>query len=160
MTERDERLKEIAERMDKATEGWSLAFFPADEHMSAFYRVERSAGPSIVSGADDDENDMRFIVHARSDIPWLLAKLSAADAENAKLRAQMEKQAQEVADEMEAQTAYVTKLKERLRVMEEALRQCAVQFEAYAAEHIRKGSADKAATNSKFAGIARDALAS
>ena len=114
MTERDERLKEIAGRVEKATDGpWQTRFIHR-----LFCRVRESPGDlAFNTKPKEDWVDADFIAHSRSDIPWLLQELSAADAENVGLRARDIGWAMEV-DELKDENA---RLRERLRVMEDAL---------------------------------------
>lgn len=92
---RAERLAEIAQRAEKATEGPWIAFIKSQVVAVGVPLLEQHACDKIVhwTGFDasgvpiqEQQRNAKFIAHAREDVPWLLSELEAADAENARLR--------------------------------------------------------------------------
>ena len=78
----DERLKEIQERLDKATPGpWEARTWHEESGMTAIFPVRGSGSIADVSHWKDgshcaaNKQDADFIAHSISDIPFLLAEL-------------------------------------------------------------------------------------
>lgn len=71
-----ERLAEIKARVDAATKGpWTL---------ENDWTIEVSGGDGLIAKMQlQDGVNAKFIVNARSDIPWLLAHISRLEAEKA-----------------------------------------------------------------------------
>ncbi len=80
----DARIKEIQDRVDKATAGpWIYLF--GDNYV--YTKLEDGCRGMAISRVDygNQQDNAKFIAHARQDLPFLLAALQEAQAENKKL---------------------------------------------------------------------------
>ena len=99
----EQRIKEIAERVEKATPGdWGFTNAYEFESKTHFRRLasDYEAPETTVLKSHDlkdiegKKEDLEFIAHSRSDIPWLLERAKALEARDLtpqEAKAEMEK---------------------------------------------------------------------
>ncbi|MBY6273548.1 MAG: hypothetical protein CW346_15230 [Bacillaceae bacterium] len=93
MTDVEQRLREIEERVSKATPGPWEAYGVGGIHMdgtSDGYSVMTAAGKRLHSPYMT-QADADFIAHAREDVPWLLSLLREREEQARQLGVQMER---------------------------------------------------------------------
>lgn len=90
MNEVEQRLREIEERVSKATPGpWRAVCEATAEETACGRDVYSLTGPEWVEEGDYSffgEDDAQFIAHARDDVPWLLSLLREREEEVRALR--------------------------------------------------------------------------
>lgn len=140
------RMAEIAARANAATEGQWVAFNKNNVVAIGVDSDEPHACDKIVHwhGFDacgvpiqDQRRNVKFIAHARADIPWLLEQLRAAQAEIATDHAREEK----ITQALEAVVAEERKLcakNARLRAVVDAARDISKTLTARAAAQISR----------------------
>lgn len=95
MNEVEQRLREIEERVSKATPGpWRAVCEATAEETACGRDVYSLTGPEWVEEGDYSffgEHDAQFIAHARDDVPWLLSLLREREEEIRRLRTLLER---------------------------------------------------------------------
>lgn len=90
----EERIAAIKARVNAATEGPWRALDSGNNYLFVFAKAVKENVCAMFWGGSlfrNFSNNAAFIAHAREDIPWLLDQRHAAQAENASLRASLER---------------------------------------------------------------------
>lgn len=90
MTEREQRLREIEARVEAVTPGpWKSGHYAPTEQVSVYYdQIDEGQSCiarttyTILDGPEQSISDMKFVAHARQDVPWLLAEVRRLEKAN------------------------------------------------------------------------------